>query len=194
MIRAIRSVLVCAGLGLACVSNGLAPGATAQTRREPDVPYAPTPRTVVAEMLKLANVSADDVVYDLGSGDGRIVIMAAQTFGARGVGVEIDRSLVDKARTNARAAGVSDRVRFLRQDLFRTSLREATVVTLFLYPDVNLKLRPKLLRELAPGTRVVSHAFDMGDWVPTKTSTINGSKIFLWIVPKRERPLPRQKT
>jgi SAM-dependent methyltransferase len=177
MSRTLPRAVVCLVFGLAC--------ATAQTRREPDVPYAPTPRTVVVEMLKLANVTADDVVYDLGSGDGRIVIMAAEEFGARGVGVELDRGLVAKARKSARDAGVGGRVRFLRQDLFKTNLREATVVTLFLYPDVNLRLRPKLLRELRPGTRVVSHAFDMGDWEPTKTITVNGSKVFFWIVPER---------
>jgi SAM-dependent methyltransferase len=152
--------------------------------QEPDVPYAPTPHEVVAQMLDLAGVTAADVVYDLGSGDGRIVIMAARR-GARGVGVEIDPELVARARRNARDAGVAARVRFVRQDLFKTSLRDATVVTLFLYPDVNLRLRPKLLGELRPGTRVVSYAFDMGDWQPAKTAEAGGRKVYLWVVPER---------
>src|SRR5262249_15386514 len=132
-------------------------------QREPDVAYVATPPTVVAKMLELAQVTKDDVVYDLGSGDGRIVIMAAQRFGARGVGVESNPDLVMEARENAHRAGVADRVQFLRQDLFETDLRAATVVTLYLMESVNRELRPKLWRELRPGTRVVSHDFGMGD-------------------------------
>jgi precorrin-6B methylase 2 len=153
--------------------------------QEPDVPYAPTPHEVVAQMLDLAGVTPSDVVDDLGAGDGRIVIAAAKDFGARGVGVEIDRELVARARRNAREAGVAGRARFVRQDLFKTNLRPATVVTLFLYPDVNLRLRPKLLGELRPGTRVVSYAFDMGDWQPAKTVEAGGRKVYLWVVPER---------
>ncbi len=151
--------------------------------REPDVPYVATPPPVVAKMLELARVTKDDVVYDLGSGDGRIVIMAAQRFGARGVGVEIDPHLVWEAHENAQRAGVADRVHFLVQDLFATDLRAATVVTLYLMQSVNLELRPKLWRELRPGTRVVSHDFHMGDWPPEQVVRVGGSVIYAWTIP-----------
>ena len=152
-------------------------------QREPDVPYVATPPAVVAKMLELAQVTQDDVVYDLGSGDGRIVIMAAQRFGARGVGVEIDPQLVWEAHDNAKRAGVADRVQFLLQDLFETDLRAATVVTLYLMQSVNLELRPKLWRELQPGTRVVSHDFSMGDWPPEQIVRVGGSVIYSWTIP-----------
>ncbi len=151
--------------------------------REPDVPYVTTPPTIVAKMLELARVPKDDVVYDLGSGDGRIVIMAAQRFGARGVGVEIDPDLVWEAHENAQAAGVADRVEFLLQDLFETDLRDATVVTLYLLESVDLQLRPKLWRELRPGTRVVSLAFGMGDWPPEEVVRVGRSVIYAWTIP-----------
>jgi ribosomal protein L11 methylase PrmA len=144
----------------------------------------PTPPEVVEAMLKLANVTKNDVLYDLGSGDGRIVIAAAQKFGARGVGVDIDPALVKQARENAQKAGVSDRVKFLEQDLFTANISEATVVTLYLLPDINLKLRPKLFKELKPGTRIVSHSFDMGDWQPDKTVDINGRTVHYWVIKK----------
>jgi len=149
-----------------------------------DVPYVPTPTAVVNRMLKMAEISEDDVVYDLGSGDGRIVIRAAQKYGARGVGIEIDPELVRKARRNAREAGVSDRVEFRRGDLFEIDLSEATAVTLYLLPSVNLKLRPKLFEELEPGTPVVSHDFDMGKWAPEKTVEENGDTIYRWTIPE----------
>ncbi|KAM3104723.1 class I SAM-dependent methyltransferase [Phormidesmis sp. 146-33] len=155
---------------------------------KPDVPYVPTPESVVMEMLKIGNVTANDVVYDLGSGDGRLVITAVQKFGAkRGVGVEINPGLVNKSNENAKQAGVSDRVQFLQQDLFKTNFQEASVVTLYLLPKINLELRPKLLSELKPGTRVVSHAFGMGDWRPDRTILVqDGGRprtIFLWVIP-----------
>ena len=170
--------------------------------KEPDVPYMPTHEKVVAEMLKVAKVGKDDILYDLGSGDGRIVITAAKEFGARGVGVDIDPDLVREARENAVKAGVADKVKFLQQDLFKTDIREATVVTLYLWPEINLRLRPKLLGDLKPGTRVVSHNHDMGDWKPLKTvrvrvpheyvisKTLNmrvphQHKIYYWVVPAR---------
>jgi SAM-dependent methyltransferase len=137
--------------------------------KKPEVPYMPTHEKVVAEMLKVAKVGKDDILYDLGSGDGRIVITAAKEFGARGVGVDIDPALVREARENAVKAGVADKVKFIQQDLFETDIREATVVTLYLWPEINLRLRPKLLSDLKPGTRVVSHNHDMGDWKPQKT-------------------------
>jgi SAM-dependent methyltransferase len=151
-----------------------------------DVPYVPTPQAVVDEMLKLANVTKGDVVYDLGSGDGRLVITAVKKFGAkRGFGVDIDPERIKESNENAKVAGVTDRVSFAVQDLFQTDFKEATVVTLYLLPEVNLKLRPKLLSDLKPGTRIVSHAFDMGDWQPEKTVTVSpgGQRIFLWRIP-----------
>jgi SAM-dependent methyltransferase len=152
-----------------------------------DVPYVQTPHEVVAEMLRVAGVGRNDVVYDLGSGDGRLVIAAARDFGARGVGVEIDPRLVAQSAASARRAGVADRVTFREQDLFQTDLADATVVTLYLSPELNLRLRPKLLRELRPGSRIVSHDFDMGDWPPARTLRVHvrerASQVYLWVVP-----------
>lgn len=146
-----------------------------------DAPYIPTPRATVYEMLRLAEVGPSDVVYDLGSGDGRIVIAAARDFGARAIGIEIDPRLVAQSASAAAQAGVADRVRFLRQDLFATDLSEATVVTLYLSPNLNLKLRPALL-QLKPGTRVVSHASDLGDWRPDRRTAVR-KDVYLWYVP-----------
>lgn len=137
-------------------------------------------------MLELAAVKPSDVVYDLGSGDGRIVITAAKKYGAHGVGIEIDPVLVEKAKENAAAAGVSDRVRFIRQDLFKSDITDATVVTLYLLQSINERLRPKLVRELKPGTRVVSHVFNMGpEWPPQKEITVGASRVFLWTIANR---------
>ena len=134
--------------------------------RAPDVRFVPTPEEVVLEMLRMAKVTKDDVVYDLGCGDGRIVITAAKVFGARGTGIDIDPERIKESTQNAVKAGVTDRVTFLQQDLFATDLREATVVFLYLLSELNEKLRPKLLRELRPGSRLISHEFDLGDWKP----------------------------
>jgi SAM-dependent methyltransferase len=153
--------------------------------RAPDVRYEPSPHRVVRAMLELGQVSARDVVYDLGSGDGRLPIAAARDFGARGVGIDIDPKLVALARENARKAGVADRVSFRNEDLFTADFREATVVTLFLYPDVNMKLRPKLLETLKPGTRVVSHYHDMGDWRPKAQIRVQDRNVYLWVIPER---------
>jgi len=157
--------------------------------KTPEVPFVPTRERVVDEMLKVAKVGKNDILYDLGSGDGRIPITAAKRFGTRGVGVDIDPQRVTEARENALKEGVSDRVKFFQQDLFETDIREATVVTLYLLPDVNLRLRPKLLSELKPGTRVVSHNYDMGDWKPLKTITVKlpdgDHTVYFWIVPAR---------
>jgi len=153
-----------------------------------DVRYEPTPMPVVRAMLALAEVGPSDVVYDLGSGDGRIVIAAAREFGARGVGIEIDPALVAQAEVNARRAGVSDKVEFRLGDMYAADLRGATVVTLFLHPQPNLKLRPKLQSELRPGARVVSYVWDMGDWAPDEVRRANGYKIFLWRIPARSPP------
>lgn len=153
-----------------------------------DVPYVPTPHDVVEQMLKLAGVKKGDVVYDLGCGDGRIVVMAAQKFGARGVGVDIDPERIAEAKQNAAQAGVADRVKFLQQNLFDADIREATVVTLYLLPSVNLRLRPKLQQDLKPGTRIVSHSFDMGDWKPDKEFDYNGRKLYLWVIKPQGNP------
>ncbi|MBF2029118.1 MAG: class I SAM-dependent methyltransferase [Oscillatoriales cyanobacterium C42_A2020_001] len=162
------------------------PGDTTQSpSRSPDVPYVPTPQAVVDEMLRLAKVTQSDRLYDLGSGDGRIVITAAKQYGISGVGVDIDPTRVKEATENAKQAGVSDRVEFRQQDLFQTDFKDATVVTLYLLPQINLRLRPKLLSELKPGTRIVSHAFDMGNWKPEKVVQVNGRTIYLWTVPEK---------
>lgn len=157
--------------------------------QESDVPYVPTSKSVVNRMLEVADVDESDVVYDLGSGDGRIVIQAAKKYGARGVGIEIDPKRVEEARQNAKDAGVSDLVEFRQGDLFKADISEATVVTLYLLPSVNQKLRPKLFEELAPGTPVVSHDFDMGRWSPEKTVEMNGDTIYRWTIPE-EVPAP----
>jgi SAM-dependent methyltransferase len=155
--------------------------------RAPDVPYEPSPPAVVKAMLELANVGRDDVVYDLGSGDGRIVIAAARDFGARAVGIDIDPKRIAESNANAQAAGVGGRVRFVEGDLFTSDFREATVVTLFLWPHINLKLRPQL-EQLKPGTRIVSHIHDLGDWTPDRTVRVrvegeNRTRtLYLWIV------------
>jgi len=156
-----------------------------------DVVYVPTPQVVVDAMLQLAGVKADDVVYDLGSGDGRIPITAAKQFGARGVGIEIDPDLVRRATENAAAAGVADRVRFINQNLFTADLSEASVVTLYLLQSINERLRPKLVRELKPGTRVVSHVFNMGpEWPPERTIELGASRVFMWTIAEREHERP----
>jgi SAM-dependent methyltransferase len=165
-------------------------------KREPDVPYVPTTEAAVQAMLKLAGVKKSDIVYDLGCGDGRIVIAAAKTYGARGVGIDINPVRIGEAKENAKAAGVEKLVRFEENDLFEADIREATVVTLFLLPQINLKLRPKLLRDLKPGTRIVSNTFDMDDWKAEKEATVGDAdtdadfeplsrKLFLWTVPPR---------
>jgi SAM-dependent methyltransferase len=151
----------------------------------PDIHYVPTSSGVADAMLKLAGVTAADTVYDLGSGDGRIVIAAAKKYGARGVGIELDSDLVKKARKNARSAGVADRVTFLQQDLFKADLSDATVVTLYLSNSVNMRVRGMLQRQLRPGARVVSHRFLMGDWQPEAEQHVEGTSIYLWTISPR---------
>ena len=151
--------------------------------RAPDVFYVPTPPAVVEAMLKMANVSSSDVVYDLGCGDGRIPIAAAQKYGARGIGIDIDPARIAEAKENAKAAGVTDKVTFLEQDLFTSDFSNATVVTLYLLPSLNQKLMPKLKAELKPGTRIVSHAFDMGpEWPPEQKQEVEGKTIYFWTI------------
>jgi SAM-dependent methyltransferase len=174
-----RRVALWAGLMLAA-------GACAPLAGQ-EVPFVPTPYEVVHAMLELGAVAKDDVVYDLGSGDGRIVIAAARDFGARGVGIEIDPRLVAESLRWARRAGVAERVRFVQQDFFQTDLSPATVVTLFLSREVNARLRPKLLRELRAGARIVSHRHDLGDWAPERQLRLEVGgvphNIYLWVVP-----------
>ena len=154
-------------------------------RRTPDVIYVPTPQEVVDGMLKLAKVGKNDVVYDLGCGDGRIVVAAAR-LGARSVGIDIDPIRIREAAENIRVAGVGDRAKLIEGDLFATDISEATVVTLYLLSRLNLKLRPNRLKELRPGTRIVSHAFDMDDWKPQRSESVGSSTIYLWTVPGKK--------
>jgi hypothetical protein len=163
--------------------------------KELDTPYVPTPQVVVERMLGMAAVKRGDMLIDLGSGDGRLVITAAREYGARGFGVEIDPKLVSRSNQAAERAGVADRVKFLRQDLFETDFREADVLTLYLLPDVNMALRPKILAELRPGTRVVSHDYGMREWQPDAEAKVPApdksvglrkeSMVYLWIVPAK---------
>jgi precorrin-6B methylase 2 len=173
-----------AGVGALSAYGLTSAWAQEKALRGPDVIFVPTPDEIVSTMLKMAAVNKKDTVYDLGCGDGRIVITAAQKYGARGVGVDIDPERVAEATENARKAGVANRVKIIRGDLFETDISPATVVTLYLLTELNLKLRPKLLRELQPGTRVVSHAFSMGDWKPERTAEISGTSVYLWRIPQ----------
>jgi SAM-dependent methyltransferase len=174
--------------GLFCVLFLAAAPLAAQWDEGPgEVPYVPTPQNVVEEMLKLGKVAKGDMVYDLGCGDGRIVVTAAEKFHARGTGVDINPVRIKEAEENARKAGVADQVRFVESDLFKADIHDATVVTLYLLPDVNLRLRPKLLKDLRDGTRIVSHSFDMGEWQPEKKIEVDGRSLYLWIVTEKAR-------
>lgn len=186
-----RLVVLAAAVG-ACVwvSGPVAAGRQAAAApqaaetRQPDVIFVPTPEEVVDAMLGVAQVTEKDVVYDLGCGDGRIVIAAAKRHGAKGVGIDIDPVRIKEARANAEKAGVTDKVRFIQGDLFKTDLSPASVVTLYLLESLNMKLQPKLLEELKPGTRVVSHAFSMGPWKPDQELDVNGRRVYLWTIRK----------
>jgi SAM-dependent methyltransferase len=193
-----RRAALRAGLGglaiAACLSFGALP-ATAQDAKPdpnadlPTVPYVPTPQEVVDKMLEMAKVTGKDVVYDLGCGDGRIVITAAKRHGARGVGIDLNPERIQEANENLKAAGVGDKVRFVQGDLFKSNFAEASVVTLYLLPQVNVALRPQLWKQLKVGTRVVSHAFDMGpEWPPERTETVDGRIIYYWTIePKHKK-------
>lgn len=176
------SSLFRASCGLA-LAFWLGAGAAMAQAPELDVPYVSTPPGVVDRMLELAEVTSHDYVIDLGSGDGRIVIAAARDYGARGFGVDIDPRRIEEATLNAERAGLSDRVDFRVEDLFETRIEDATVLTMYLLSSVNRQLKPRILEELQPGTRVVSHAFSLGDWEPDQHEQVEGKDVFLWIVP-----------
>jgi len=181
---------------LAALLGALAAALAASAQDQaPGAPFVPTPLPVVERMLELAKVSPGDVVYDLGSGDGRVVITAAQRYGARGVGIELNPVWVRDARRFAEMLGVTDKVTFRIEDLFTTDLHEATVVTLYLYPAMNRKLAPRLLAELKPGARIVSHEYGIGDWPPdhTEEMVVNGERhrINFWTVPAAGEPRPK---
>ena len=171
-------------LGLAVLAVVPSETVAQRMKREPELIYVPTPQNIVDKMLEVAKVTKDDYVFDLGSGDGRIPITAAERYGARGFGVDINPRLIAEARTNAKAAGVADRVEFRRQDLFKTSVREATVVGLYLFVWANVKLRPRLISELRPGSRIVAHDFPIGDdWQPDIEEDVENRTVYLWYVP-----------
>ena len=172
---------------LAFAAALLAAAPAAAREQQPDVIFVPTPYEVVDEMLRLAKVKKGDVLYDLGSGDGRIPVTAAKKFGIRAVGIDIDPQRIKEATENAKKNGVSKLVTFKQEDLFKTEFKDATVVTLYLLPDLNVKLRPRLLSELKPGTRIVSHQFDMGTWQPEKKVELNGRVVYMWTVPPRTK-------
>jgi hypothetical protein len=183
-VLAAASLLLLPAIGASAIEPSFAP-TQAITPESLDVPYVPTPQSVVDKMLDIAKVTGEDYLIDLGSGDGRIPIAAARRFGTKGMGVEIDPVRVQEAKTNAVNARVADKVEFRKQDLFETDLSQATVLTMYLLPRVNLQLRPRILNKLKPGTRVVSHSFDMGDWKPDEKIIVDGRPIYLWIVPER---------
>jgi precorrin-6B methylase 2 len=177
---------------LGCAANAQSPARAQQSEkqlRSPDVVFVPTPMAAVEAMLKVAKVTKGDIVYDLGSGDGRIPIMAVEKFNAtRAVGIDINPERIREAEANRKKSGVGDRVRFLNEDLFEADISQATVVTLYLLPSLNLKLLPKLLRDVKPGTRIVSHAFDMGSWKPQQTLNAGGSTVYFWTIPAKGTP------
>ena len=192
----IRSILYLLALSFCFVAYHASAQSPAQEQlpsgkqlRSPDVVFVPTPYEAVDTMLKVAKVGKSDIVYDLGSGDGRIPIMAVQKYNAaRAIGIDINPDRIREAEANLKKAGVSDRVRFLNEDLFEANISEATVVTLYLLPSLNVKLLPKLLADLKPGTRIVSHAFDMGSWKPQQTLNAGGSTVYFWTIPAKGTP------
>jgi len=181
----IRLLALAVTLAAVSVSGASLIAQTAAPARRPDVIYVPTPQPVVEAMLEVAGVTKSDVVYDLGSGDGRIPVTAAMKYGAHAVGIDIDPERIAEANANVAKNKVGNLVKIVQGDLFEQDLSPATVVTLYLLPSLNVKLMPKLMKELKPGTRIVSHAFDMGDWKPEKELDVEGRKVYYWTIPKR---------
>jgi precorrin-6B methylase 2 len=189
MLRAAVSAALLLSFALSACAQTATQQAPQKELRAPDVVFVPTPPDVVEAMLKVAKVGKGDVLYDLGSGDGRIPITAAQKYGiARGIGIDINPERIKEANENLRKARVGDRVRFVNADLFESDLRDATVITLYLLPALNLKLLPKLLKEVKPGTRVVSHAFDMGSWRPEQALKVGTRSVYFWTIPAPGTP------
>ena len=190
-LRLAKALLVVLVLGLGTASAGPVPARQAvaapaqEGLRQPDVIYVPTRQSVVDAMLKVANVKAGDVLYDLGCGDGRIPVTAARKYGARGICFDIDPERIKEATENVAKNNVGNLVRVVHADLFEQDLSGASVITLYLLPSLNVKLMPKLMKECKPGTRIVSHAFDMGDWKPEKELDVDGRKVYYWTIPKR---------
>jgi len=187
MKRLIFSLMITAASALVTIDSGLSPRIAHSQDLESKkiVPFVPTPQEVVDKMVELAGVKKGDVVYDLGSGDGRIVITAAKK-GAKATGFDVDGDLVKESRANIKKAGLQDLAEIKQQDILTVDLSPASVVTMYLLPDVNLKLKPHILSQMKPGSRIVSHAFDMGDWKPDKTERVNGRTVYLWIVPAKK--------
>lgn len=182
--RTFALAVTLAVVGLAGATEALAQAGPAPSRR-PDVIYVPTPEVVVEAMLQVAGVTKNDTVYDLGCGDGRIPVTAAKKYGAKGVCFDIDPERIKEANENVAKNNVGHLVKVVQGDLFEQDLSGATVITLYLLPSLNLKLMPKLMKELKPGTRIVSHAFDMGSWKPEKELDVDGRKVYFWTIPKR---------
>jgi ribosomal protein L11 methylase PrmA len=180
-------VALAAALALAAPSAVTAQAQRQPASQTPDVIFVPTPQEVVDDMLRLANVQKGDVLYDLGSGDGRIAITAARRYGIKATGIDIDPVRIREANENAKKAGVTNLVQFRQENLFTADFKDATVITLYLLPDLNVKLRPKLWNELKPGTRIVSHQFEMGGWKPEKKLESNGRTVYFWTVPPKDR-------
>ena len=179
--RAFACALVTLAVAFPALSQGNGP-------RTPDVIFVPTPQEVVEDMLRLADVRKGDILYDLGSGDGRIAVTAAKKYGVRATGIDIDPERVREANENAKKSGVEKLVTFRNEDLFKANFRDASVITLYLLPELNVKLRPRLWAELKPSTRIVSHQFDMGDWPPEKKLESNGRVVYFWTIPDRKKP------
>jgi ribosomal protein L11 methylase PrmA len=180
-------IALTAAIAIAAPAGLLAQAQRQPASQSPDVIFVPTPQEVVEDMLRLANVQKGDVLYDLGSGDGRIAITAAKKYGVKATGIDIDPVRIQEATENAKKAGVTSLVQFKQENLFTANFKDATIITLYLLPDLNVKLRPKLWNELKPGTRIVSHQFEMGSWKPEKTLESNGRTIYFWTVPPKDK-------
>ncbi len=170
------------------LAGGVACAQSAAPKRQPDVHWEPSSDAAIKAMMEMAGVKKGDIVYDLGCGDGRVVITAVREYGARGVGIDIDPQRIAESNANAKKAGLANMATFREDDLFTAKIGDASVVTLFLWPALNLKLRPKLLRDLKPGTRIVSNMHDMGDWAPNQTRRVEGRNVYLWIIPDKIPP------